>query len=255
MFATAEKRVSFDATAASLDAVYPAICIDIETGFPDPSYIEKRLEKWKPRPNTKEENIEAKRQEARNRIIKGSALLDGAPITCIALVSEHQRVILNGMSMENISIQGWQVLSLGDEKNMLDMLRIYLEMHTDASTMVIGHRITEFDLPKLRRACTIHRMKIPQALRAPANGNAQPVHDTARLFKFFSTEVNTDFISLEEAADYFGVEHAKGICNGELAPLLAKQGKTAEVLNYCATDAAATFRIWQLMTGQAPDLQ
>lgn len=256
MFAATQKTpITFETTVAALTAIYPAICIDLETGYPDAEYIERRLAEWKPRANTKEENIPAKREEARQKIMEKSALLDGAPIACIAVVSATDHVIFNSMNQEMIRIPDWRVISAGGEKNMLEQFRLWLEDHTDRGTTLVGHRLTGFDLPKLRRAYAIHRLKIPATLLPPMNGEAQPLADVARMFTYFSTEINTDYVSLETVADYFGVPHAKGLCTGEIVPLLAKQGKIAEVLNYCCTDAAATYRIWQLMTGQAPDLQ
>lgn len=252
MFAsTAQQPIQMEA----LDKIYRHVCLDIETGNADELYIEKRLKTWKPHHATKPENIEVKRQEARAAITEKSALLDGAPILCVAVCADNDQFIFNSMHEHCYPIPGCTICGSDSQLGMLVKLRDWLESHTNHETVFIGHNLLRFDLPKLRRAYAVNRLWMPTSLMPPQNGYTQPVNDTARLFSYYSTEVSTDFVSLETVADYFDVATSKGIVSGADVPRLHAAGEYEKIMTYCATDCAATFLVWQLMTGNAAGMQ
>jgi hypothetical protein len=124
------------------------------------------------------------------------------------------------------------------------------------STVIVGHNLRAFDLPKLRGAYVRHGLKLPQILRPRLKDEerAETV-DTARLFKAFSMKHRDDFCpALETVAASFGIPRPKTYLTGADCPRLYREGQIQTVLTYCCVDVATTARAYQLMTATAPDL-
>lgn len=231
----------------------PWICIDIETGNADDDAVQKALAAWKPPTNIRDESkITERRREAETRIRERSALLDQSPLLCVALKTASTSILFNGMDASAPEIPGFTVLPCGDERGMLLVLRDWLDQNTDSKTIVAGHNIRGFDLPKLRQAYIRHRLRLPAILRPREDA---VIVDTMSLFKAFSMEHRDEYmIALDIVAASLGVERPKQIISGKDVPVLFEAGKYAEVLTYCAVDAVATTRAFLLMTGEAADL-
>lgn len=226
--------------------------LDLETGFAPRESIDAALESWKPPKNWKEETVVARRAEMLEKAEEKSALLDAAPIICLALKTDRIAVILNGMDANSYEIPGWLCLPCMDEKGLLVALRTILDSSASPDTVIAGHNILNFDLPKIRNAYLRNRMRLPLALR----DQGQPVTDTMRQIRYFSME-NADerYVSLDTVARVLGIPQPKQVITGADCPRLHKEGRIEEVLVYCCVDVATTERAYLLMTGQSADLE
>lgn len=233
------------------------IVIDLETGDAPPEAIEAALSGWKPPANVRDpEKIEARRLEAAAKCADRAALLDASPVLCVAIQSDHARVVFNGMDASAPVIDGWPVVACSDERGLLLALRAWLDTHTNETTTTVGHNLRAFDLPKLRGAYVRHGLRLPALLRPRLKDEERAeTMDTASLFKAFSMEHRDDFCpSLETVAVSFGIPRPKQHMSGADCPRLFREGQIQTVLIYCCVDVATTARAYQLMTGAAPDL-
>ena len=138
---------------------------------------------------------------------------------------------------------------------MLRAFREWADMVTDRDTILVGHHLVGFDLPKLRERYVHHRLKLPEILD-PTRDPLQPAADTMRLFsRYFSIEHPEGMVSLDEAAVKLGLPRTKPIITGADVPRLYRQKKHREILTYCILDVLTTTRLYELLTGQAGDLQ
>ena len=244
-------------TATLIQPPCSFIVLDLETGDAPPEAVAAALDGWKAPANIKDpEKIEARRQEAAGKIAEKAALLDASPILCVALQADYSRVVLNGMDASAPPLDGWPVVPCGDERGLLLALRAWLDAHTTESTVIVGHNLRAFDLPKLRGAYVRQGLKLPQILRPRLKDEerAETV-DTASLFKAFSMEHRDDFCpALETVAASFGIPRPKTYMTGADCPRLYREGQIQTVLTYCCVDVATTARAYQLMTATAPDL-
>jgi hypothetical protein len=245
------------ATVAQIQPLCSFIVLDLETGDAPAEAVAAALDGWKAPANIKDpEKIEARRQEAAAKFAERAALLDASPVLCVALQSDHSRVVLNGMDASAPPIESWPVIPCGDERGLLLALRAWLDAGTSPATTVVGHNLRAFDLPKLRHAFVRHGLKLPAILRPKLRDEeAAETVDTASLFKAFSMEHRDDFCpSLETVAASFGIPRPKTYMSGADCPRLFREGQIATVLTYCAVDVATTTRAYQLMAASAPDL-
>lgn len=226
--------------------------LDLETGFAPQANIDAALEGWKPPKNWKDETVAAKRAEMAEKAEEKSALLDAAPIICLALKTDRIAVILNGMDSTSYEIPGWLCFPCCDERGLLMALRTILESCPGPETVIVGHNILGFDLPKIRNAYLRNRLRLPLALR----DQDQPITDTMRQIRYFSMEsADERFVSLDTVARVLGILQPKQVITGADCPRLHKEGRIAEILTYCCLDVATTERAYLLMTGQATDLE
>ena len=234
------------------------ICLDIETGDAPAEAVAAAIADWKAPANVKDpEKIEARRQEAIAKFNGKAALLDASPVLCVALQSDRSRLVFNGMDASTPVIDGWPVSPCGDERGLLLALRAWLDANTGPETVIVGHNLRAFDLPKLRGAYVRHGLKLPAILkpRLRDEERAETV-DTAALFKAFSMEHRDDFCpSLDTVAASFGIPRPKQHMTGADCPRLFHEGQVQTVLTYCCVDTATTARAYQLMTSTAPDLE
>lgn len=228
------------------------VVLDLETGFAPQPAIDAALEGWKPPRTWKEETVSAKREEMRAKAEEKSSLLDASPIICLALKTDRMTVILNGMDALSYDVPGWLCLPCMDERGLLVALRTILEASAAPSTVIAGHNILGFDLPKIRNAYLRHRLHLPTAL----GDFDQPVTDTMRQIRYFSMEqADERYVSLDTVARVLGIPQPKQIITGADCPRLHKEGRIAEILTYCCLDVATTERAYLLMTGHAADLE
>jgi hypothetical protein len=243
------------APSAAHSAVSPAqiVVLDIETGHADEATVKAAIDRWSPPGNMKdEEKIEAKRAEAAQRIRERSALLDGAPVICVAVRTEKVSRVFNGLNRRSYDLKHAQVVPAGSEKAMLLAFREWLDAATTETTALVGFNLKAFDLPRLRAAYVRHRLRLPRIL-APRlfDEERQPVVDVMRLFlRFYSSERNGDLmVSLDEVAERLGLPQHKHLVDGAQIPNLAAAGKIKEVLLYNSIDADATMAAYLLLAG------
>lgn len=251
MFATTPITLNIPLRPASF------VVLDLETGDAPAEAVAAATAAWKGQSNWKPETVEEKRAEAAKKIAKKAALLDASPILCTAIQTERDRMIFNGMSDDEPSIEGWRVIGCHDEAGMLRALRGWMDSGTTAATVIVGHNAKAFDLPKLRHAYVRHLLRLPELLKPRLRDEEKPeLMDTASLFKAFSMEHRDDFCpSLDMIAASFGIPRPKQHMSGADCPRLFREGQFQTVLTYCAVDVATTTRAYQLMTAQATDLE
>lgn len=233
------------------------ICLDIETGNGPEEAIQRALAAWAPPANIRDEDkIAARRAEAEARIRERAALLDAAPILCIAAKTQVQTCLFNGMDASDHLIEGVLLFSCGNERDMLLAWRTWLDTIATPDTLLVGHNLLGFDLPRLRSRYAWHKLRQPIALApALADQERQPVSDSMLLYRSFSIEHRDGFASLEEMATGLGIEHHKGIANGSMIPTLYAQGEYRTLLQYCLLDTLTTEAAWLRMISEAPDLE
>ena len=228
------------------------IVLDLETGNAPDAFVEKALEGWMPSANIKDpEKIEARPEEAAAKIREKSALLDASPVLCVAICTPECRMVFNGMDGANHEVPGWVHAPCHTERDMLISLRAWLDAATCPDTVLAGHNIRGFDLPKLRHAYLRHRLRLPGILN-PSYGDAPGVTviDTMHLFKSFSMEHRDDYgVSLSTVAESLGLTCHKEMLNGAAVPKLHAAGEFLPILQYCALDTLLTANVFQLLTG------
>jgi hypothetical protein len=229
----------------------PWVCLDIETGNASDDAVQKAISTWKPPANIKDETkIAERRKEAEAKIREKSALLDAAPILCVAAKTDSQAVLFDSMSREPITVPNWTVLSCGSERLMLIVFRHWLDNTATTQTSLVGHGIKHFDLPKIRAAYVRHRLRLPKCLMGE-----QPIVDTMALFRRFSAEFGDDyFVSLDVVASSLGIERHKTAVTGADVPRLHQEGRYGEIGLYCCLDVEVTARAYLLMSGESGDL-
>lgn len=224
------------------------IVIDIETGNAPEQSILDAMAAWKAPSNWKPETVEAKRAEAAEKIRDKAALLDSSPVTCIGAHSDREAVMFYVSQCEPFEIAGWRVVASDTEGGMLARFSGWLGGCTDTSTVLAGHGVRGFDLPKLRGAFVRNRLSLPECLKPRESGPSNPVTDTMHLFKHFSMEHRDNpFVSLDTVASAFGVPRPKSVISGAEAPNLHAAGRIAELCTYCAVDVETTHAIYRLM--------
>lgn len=233
--------------------------------------VEYLVTQWEPPKSvTKQETIDARREEFRESITRKAetlrdkaALFDEAPIICIGACGFEGLVVFEAMRAGGPTIEdGIAVIRCGDERAMLQKFREWLDIQaappteTTQGTALIGFNIMGFDLPKLRGRYMHHKMKPPLALRAGDGEKLNPVIDIMRTFLNFCT---VDFrqrkmISFEKVLEHLGLPNYKKGVNGAKVPEMHKQKKFAEIVRYNAIDVHGEFSAWSLMSGQSKAL-
>lgn len=246
------------ATVTQIQPMCSYLVLDLETGDAPSEAVAAAIADWKAPANVKDpEKIEARRQEAIAKFNGKAALLDSSPIICIALQSDRARLVLNGMDDSASTVDGWLTVPCGDERGLLLALRVWFDANTGPETVIVGHNIRNFDLPKLRHAYVRHSLKLPNVLRPKLSDETKnEIVDTASLFKAFSMQFRDDFCpSLDAVAASFNIPRPKQHMTGADCPRLYREGQVQTVLTYCAVDVATTARAYLLMTSAAPDLE
>jgi len=175
------------------------LCFDIETGNARPEDIEIAQEFVKPYANTKDPEKQLAQIEAKRKSIsEKSALLDAAPIACVAFVTESEKAIFYhlgypwGKGTKKIpSIKGFDgtLLHHKDERDMLIGLRTWLDKRATPGSIISGFNIYGFDLPKLRGGYVRNRLALPMVIQPEARDAGVETYDVMKRFlKGFTTE-------------------------------------------------------------------
>lgn len=256
MIPTAQPKTG--ATSAPPATASKYVVLDVETGHASREVVKRAQDRWNPPANIKDpEKIEERRKEAHETIKERDALLDGAPVICVACRTESEGQAFNGMDQDAHEISGVKAVPCGDERGMLVALRDWLDRVTGPETVLVGFNVKAFDLPKLRARFVHHRLRLPLVLFPRPYDEKQPVVDVMKLYLGYFTPENGDkyMIGLEAVIDALGLPQYKKRVNGAQIPELHKKGKHKEVLTYCALDVVATWSAYLLLTSQANELK
>ena len=223
-----------------------ALCIDIETADADTSYVDRAMADWKPPANIKDSaKIDARYLEAVAKIADKAALMDGAPIICVALHHGELTHCFHRLDVETDFLSAAQ-----SDKQMLSELRAYLNEATSAGTELVGHNLLGFDLPKLRLAYLRHSLALPLCLQPPTPQRRQPVFDLMREFRYFSAEHHDErYVSLKTVLDTLGIERPDDI-DGADVPKAYREGRHDKILEHARLDVELTMRAYKMMMGQ-----
>ena len=226
---------------------------------------------WQPPKSvTKQETIDAKREEYRESLTskaenlrEKSALFDEAPIVCIGACGFEGLVVFDAMRTGGPVVEnGVAVIKCGSERDMLVKFRDWLDIQaappsdTTAGTALIGFNILGFDLPKLRGRYMKHGLKPPLALRT---GDGEKLNTVIDIMKTFLNFCTVDFrsrkmIAFEKVLDHLGLPNYKKGVNGAQVPEMHKKKRFAEIVRYNAIDVHGEFAAWALMSGQGQSL-
>lgn len=231
------------------------VALDIETGNAPSEAVENAVENWKAPKNWKPETVESKRAEMAEKKRDKAALLDASPILCIACRTDKQSVIFSSMGETNLQIS-WRAIEHDNEKEMLIEFRNWADTNIDANTVITGHNLTAFDLPKIRNAFIRHRLKLPMFLLPTLRDETKnEIIDTMKLAKAYTMEHRDDFaISLDTLAGILNIERPKQAMSGAEVPAAHERGEFAPILIYCCIDTETTAQAAQLMLGIANNL-
>jgi len=236
------------------------LCIDIETEAGRPEAAEEWARRyWQPNEAWKPETIGRRYLEALEKKREKLALLDSAGIAVIALRdSSGQRPVSllhnHGVCELEVEHRAWGLVGgYADEKAMLIALREYLNNFTDRETLVVGHNVRGFDLPRLRFAYLRAGLQLPGLLASPD----VRVFDTMREYaRRFSVE-REEFVSLETVLTALGMPNHKELMDGsQVGELLASGSKESleVVLQYASQDVLCESEVFLRLAGRSVQL-
>lgn len=233
-------------------SVAPWLCLDIETTAGRPESAEEFMRRqWAPDSRWTPETIGKRYLEALAKKREKLALLDSAGIAVVALNTAAGRMILHALGEQPETVTDYaRVQGFKDERSMLVGLRHVLVGWCDEGTLLVGHNLKSFDLPRLRLAFLRARLQLP-----PALGVGQPNFDTMREFcRSFSVE-RSEMVGLEEVLGKLGLQSHKGLVNGAQIGDLIANGEMETVLRYAALDVMAESEVFLRLTGGSASLE
>ncbi|MBC7076813.1 MAG: hypothetical protein H5T92_00655 [Synergistales bacterium] len=224
------------------------VTLDIETIAGDPCEAEAALRRtfspdsrWKPATIGERylQALEAKKERL--------ALLDTAPIISVALRTENDCRLLHCMALDEPSIAGVPLERFPDQRSMILRARDYL-VSLGPESVIVGHNVKHFDLPKLRLAMLRFGIQLPPCLVWPE----QPVYDTMQMWRYFSLD-EKPLISLDECLELAGLTSHKSAVTGADVPVLFENKDYRTIAAYAIADVLAQDALYLRMTGQVPD--
>ncbi len=230
------------------------LVFDIEAGFAPDECIARAVDTWESPKNIKDpEKIKTRREDFAAEARQKSALTDASPIKSIAMRNQDgQSVCIHCISDANVSLKGWHIVSTASEKSLLVEAAKWFFSLTDSETMLAGHNIIGFDIPKLRNRYIRHRLPIPSALKAKLyySDKVNPVYDTMRQARHFSNELSNDrFIGFGRLADSLGITHHKAEISGADIPRLIEKSEIGIVVKYNTDDVEREEEVFLAMSG------
>lgn len=228
--------------------VPPEYCVlDIETVNGEPTEAEAwaRLA-WSPSKTWKPATIGERYLEVVAKKEQQLALLDTAPIISVAVRTEADCRVLHWMPTYEPRIGAAAIERCASETAMLARLCGYLAACSPES-LLVGHNVLHFDLPKLRRAMLRLGIRLPDALV----WRDQPVFDTMREWGRFTAD-DRQYIGLGELLDACGLPNHKDLAGGAMVPDLYAAQRYSEILAYAVADVLAEAALFLRMTGRLP---
>lgn len=273
MIGTAPRKTHGPAASAAV-AGRPTknFVFDLETGDAPEAAVEMMQDLVTAQSNIKDpEKIAENIAKQRDDIRKKAALLDAAPIACMAWVTEKERVLFHhtgkpwGKYKAPKKLKGLEDIELrcsADERAMLSDLREWLDSRAIVErdkdgkgflSTLGGHNVKGFDLPHLRFAYLRHGLVAPAVLWPEAVRAGVEVFDTmtSYLWDYSSWFRGDKFITLEAVSAAMGLPSYKSRMKGEDVPRFVAEGKFEEVAIYNVLDSLQTYRIFLGLTNQA----
>ena len=244
--------ISFKPTT-NTQAKLSTVCLDIETMTAPDDVINQELALFKAPANYKSpEAIAKSRAEFEAKVREKSALLDGAPISVIALSDEQGDVVtFTWLNVEGDTMleNGVYSLRYDSERDMLVGLRAWANDCLDEQSRIVGFNLG-FDLPHLRLAYARHGLKLPLFLMP---WTANPTTDVMHVFTRFFSSKDSQFISLDEVTKRLGIAPEGKQLSGSDVPKYIEEGKHLDVVLYCGLDTVLTMKAFQILMGEIGD--
>ena len=226
----------------------PYICLDIETieGQPEDANAWMRLH-WNPDKRWSNETVGKRYHEMLAKKIERLSLLDTSPILIISWRSDQHLFVLLMMT-EHEPEQRDQAVVQGfpDQASMLASLGSLMGLWCDEETILVGHHIKGFDLPKLRWAFIRHQIPLPHVLAA----KDQPIYDTMREYCARFSLDDKIMIGLHDLLTTFGLPSHKEIVEGSQVSELYEAGEHDVLIQYAILDVLTEADLFLRMTGQ-----
>jgi len=224
------------------------VVLDIETIAGDPTEAEEWMRRvWAPNPNWKPGTIGQRFLDALEKKREQLALLDSAPIISLALRTPSDCRLLHWLDFEEPAVSGVPLERCQDQTAMLRRAAEYFAL-CSPETVLVGHNVLRFDLPKLRLGMLRHDIALPQCLV----WRDQPVFDTMREWSRFTLD-ERQYVGLAELLETCGLVDHKKLASGAMVPELYREGRYAEIVAYAIADVLAEWNLFLRMTGQAGD--
>jgi len=221
------------------------VVIDIETINGEPTDAEEWARRaWSPSRQWKPATIGERYLEVVAKKESQLALLDTAPILSVALRTEGDCRVLHWMDVNDPRIGVAAIERCASEHDMLARTAGYLS-RCAPETILVGHNILRFDLPKLRRAMLREGILLPPALV----WRDQPVFDTMREWSRFTLD-ERQYIGLGELLEACRLPSHKDLFGGANVPDLHAAGRFLEILHYAVADVLAEASLFFRMTGR-----
>lgn len=244
--------------ATPTPAIVPAeyIVLDIETiaGRPEDAEAQFRAE-WRPAATWKAETVAKRYEEARIRYEERGGLIDTSPIACAAMLiatpgMPPQRICYHAMAQHEPRTAGGTsavIVGFPSQHEFLAATAAALDRLAGPDTVLAGHHVLGFDLPRLRLALVRERISLPTCL-VPGE---QPVYDTMRRYwSGFATRGDSLMISLVELADRLGVQSCKDLADGSDVQGMYERGEWETICTYCLLDVETEAECFRRMTGR-----
>lgn len=238
-------------TVSPVAEPYEWLAIDIETANGRPEDAERELRmKWKPAASWKDETVGARYRAAQEKAQERRALCDSSPIVIVSIRTPSELRVLHHLEARDPeTVEGALVEGFADERAMLLALRSLLEARCDESTLIVGHNVKSFDLPKLRQSYLRHGLRLPSPLAAHDQG----VYDTMREYARRFSLADSLYIALADILELLQLPGYKSLIDGAMVPELVEAGEIDALVRYALLDAVAESELYLRMTGQSPD--
>lgn len=211
------------------------IVLDVETrGCARPEELQRELyARWRPDPRWKPETIGERFVTAWEKHQQRAALLDSADVVVVALASPRSVDVLHALGPQPTQHRdGYTVTGYGDTLRMLSALRSALDMIVTPETLLAGHNIRDFDLPRLRLCYLRTGLRMPACLAS----DVQPVADSMHAFCRRFSVSREPMVSLADACAALGLPTHKDLVSGEQVGELIERGEVDLLTRYAAAD-------------------
>ncbi|MCX7671669.1 MAG: ribonuclease H-like domain-containing protein, partial [Anaerolineae bacterium] len=172
-------------------------------------------------------------------------LLDGAPILSVALAGSLSPPMLLHWMPAAIQREGVAIVAATDERSLLvQVAEVLSQIHEE--TVICGHNVLRFDLPKLRRRMLVHGLLLPPCLVC----RDWPVFDTMHEWSRYTLD-DRPYVALSECLNSCGILNPKQVIDGSMTQTMYEQRRWEELAAYALADVLATRELVWRMTGQA----
>lgn len=249
-----EQATNPPASVPMMPQTWDWVCLDLETIAGTPTDAERWMRlHWSPNKTWKPATIGQRFLDMLESKEQKLALMDEAPIICVSIqTSTRELRCLHWLYQhEPRQVHGGLVESFPDQAAMLTGLRALLDSFVGPETVVVGHNIRRFDLPKLRSAYLRAGLRLPAVLAAQSVALFDSMVEYGRRFSL----TERPFVALADILEAFNMDSHKSTCSGEQVGDLHAAGDFDSIVAYALLDVIAEAEVFRRMTGQSAELR